>query len=67
MSFRPFSDAMMVGDGRWHGDSTQGGTYWTTSPQLADDFAEVALKCGYIVQQKSATGLAPAPSGVAPS
>ena len=45
-------DAMMVGDGHWRGDSTRSGTYWTTSPQLADDFAEVALKCGYIVQQK---------------
>jgi hypothetical protein len=38
-------DAMMVGDGHWRGDSTRSGTYWTTSPQLADDFAVVS-RCG---------------------
>lgn len=43
--------AMMDGDG--HFESEDGGTYYSSSPGLADDFAEIALKLGYIVYQRS--------------
>lgn len=35
-------------DGHWQ--SEDGGTYYTSSQRLAEDFSEVALKCGYIVK-----------------
>lgn len=39
--------SMMDGDGHW--DTTESGTFYSCSRQLASDFAEIALKCGYIV------------------
>lgn len=44
-------DAMVDGDG--HRESKNGGTYYSASPGLADDFAEIALKLGYVVYQNS--------------
>lgn len=41
-------DWLMLGDGSWQGDTS--GTYVTTSPQLADDVAEIAVKLGYKVK-----------------
>lgn len=46
-----FFSALMAGDGHWQ--SADGGTYYTTSRQLADDVAEVALKLGYVVSASS--------------
>lgn len=45
---RIFMTAMMDGDGHWE---TRGksGTYYTTSPRLADDMCEVFLKLGFVV------------------
>lgn len=43
-------DWMVLGDGSVNGTSVQ---YFTTSPQLADDVAEIALKLGYKVQMSS--------------
>jgi hypothetical protein len=47
-------ETMMRGDGSWKGCNKPqtSGTYWTTSPQLASDFAEIALKLGYRVNTK---------------
>lgn len=42
-----FLFAAMAGDGHWYGDG--GGTYYTLSRQLADDFAEIAVKLGFAV------------------
>jgi predicted phage terminase large subunit-like protein len=41
-------NALMEGDGHWV-TKYKSGTYFTTSPVLADDVAEVALKLGYMV------------------
>ncbi len=38
---------LVLGDGHWVKDRF---SYWTVSKRLADDVAEVALKCGYGVQ-----------------
>lgn len=40
-------ESMVHGDGHW--DTPSSGTYYTCSKRLASDFAEIALKCGYIV------------------
>jgi hypothetical protein len=48
---RAFFEAAMDGDG--HRESRDGGTYYTISKRLADQFAEVALKLGYIVYVSS--------------
>lgn len=46
-----FLRAAMAGDGHWQ--SIGSGAYYTISGRLADDFAEIALKLGYIVHQSS--------------
>lgn len=40
-------DAMVAGDG--HRTSKNSGYFFSSSPQLASDFCEIALKCGYMV------------------
>ena len=47
---RALFDAMMDGDGHWRNQGVSG-TYCSISHQLADDFAEVALRLGYTVYQ----------------
>jgi len=44
-----FFDALMAGDGNWSGS---GGTYYTTSKQLADDVLEVCILLGYSAKLK---------------
>lgn len=46
-TLRAFFTAVMDGDGHWSG--SDGGQYYTTSKQLADDVSEVAVKLGYRV------------------
>jgi hypothetical protein len=41
--------ALMAGDGHWQ--SPDGGGYYTTSRQLADDVSEIALKLGYVIKE----------------
>lgn len=46
---QPLLDAMLAGDGTRR---PQGGaTFYTSSPGLADDFAELALRLGYLVDR----------------
>lgn len=47
---RTLFDWMVFGDGSVNGTSV---SYFTSSPQLADDVAEIALKLGYMVQMSS--------------
>lgn len=44
--------SLMRGDGSWkkHNKEADSGSYWTTSPQLASDVTEIALKLGFRVQ-----------------
>ena len=42
--------SMVDGDGTW--ETQDSGVYFSSSPQLADDFCEIALKLGYIVYHK---------------
>ena len=44
--------SMMDGDGHWI-KRKQSGTFYSFSKQLADDFAEIAVKAGYIVSGNS--------------
>ena len=53
-------NSLMAGDGHWERNSH--GYYYTISKQLADDFCELALKCGYSTyitsrQRKNRDGL----------
>jgi len=50
-TLRAFFDAAVSGDG--HRESEHSGQYYTTSKQLADDVAEVAVKLGYTVYVSS--------------
>jgi len=55
-------NAMLQGDGCTKHDETRevnGSAYYTSSKQLAEDFTEIAFKCGYVVKlttRKSNTG-----------
>ena len=44
-----FLDSMLLGDGHWY--TQKRGTFVTSSLQLKDDMAEIALKCGYKVTE----------------
>ncbi len=46
-SLKCLFESMIDGDGTWVGRSS--GTFFTSSPTLAADFCEVALKCGYMI------------------